>query len=108
MTILITGAGIVGTLAARKLVDMGERPILYEIAPQMANIASYVDIKRVRLIRGDILDLPDLLRAIKSEGVDRIIHTASFLTTAVRERPYAGAKTNLLGTMNILEAARLM
>jgi nucleoside-diphosphate-sugar epimerase len=108
MTILITGAGIIGTLAARKLVDMGEMPILYEIAPQMANITLYVDINKVRLIRGDILDFPDLLRIIKNEGVDRIIHTASFLTTAVRERPYAGVKTNLLGTMNILEAARLM
>ena len=108
MATLITGAGIVGTLAARKLVDMGERPVLYEIAPQRANIASYVDINKVKLIRGDILDLPDLLRAIRSEDVDRIIHTASFLTAAVRERPYAGAKINLLGTMTVLEAARLM
>jgi UDP-glucose 4-epimerase len=108
MTTLITGVGIVGTLAAKKLVDMGERPVLYEIAPQMANIASYVDLNKVRLIRGDILDLPELLRAIKNEDVDRIIHTAGFLTAAVRERPYAGAKTNLLGTMNVLEAARLM
>lgn len=108
MTTLITGAGIVGTLAAKKLVDMGERPVLYEIAPQMANIESYLDINKVKLIRGDILDLADLLRAIKSEGVDRIIHTASFLTAGVRERPYAGAKTNLLGTMTVLEAARLV
>ena len=68
MTVLITGAGIVGTLAAKKLMDMGERPVLYEIAPQIANIASYVDINKIRLVRGDILDLGDLLRAIKSEG----------------------------------------
>ncbi len=107
MTTLITGAGIVGTLAAKRLIDMGERPVLYEIAPQMANIASYIDPNKVKLIRGDILDLPDLLRAIKGENVDRIIHTASFLTAAVRERPYAGAKVNLFGTMTILEAARL-
>lgn len=108
MTTLITGAGLIGTLAARKLVEMGERPVLYEIAPQMGNIESYLDINKVKLIRGDVLDLPDLLRTIKSENVDRIIHTASLLTAGVRERPYAGTKINLLGTMNILEAARLM
>ena len=108
MTTLITGAGIVGTLAAKKLVDMGERPVLYEIAPQMVNIESYLDINKVQLLKGDILDLPDLLRAIKGENVDRIIHTAGLLTAGVRERPYAGTKINLLGTVNILEAARVM
>ncbi len=108
MTTLITGAGLVGSLAARKLVDMGETPVLYEISPQLANIGSNVGLDRVKLIRGDVLDLPELLRTIKSERVDRIIHTANLLTAAVRERPYTGVKINLLGTMNVLEAARLM
>lgn len=108
MPTLIIGAGLVGSLAAKKLVDMGERPVLYEIAPQLANIASHVDVEKVKLIRGDILDLPDLLKAIREEHVDRIIHTAGLLTAGVRDRPYTGVKTNLLGTMNVLEAARVM
>lgn len=108
MSTLITGAGLVGTLAAKRLVDMGERPVLYEIAPQLVNIASYVDLDKVKLVRGDVLDLPDLLRTIKSERVDRIIHSANLLTAAVRERPYTGVKINMLGTLNVLEAARIM
>lgn len=108
MSTLVIGAGIVGSLAAARIVAMGERPILYEIAPQLSNIASHVNLDKLKLIRGDMLDFPELLRVIKSEHVDRIIHTAGLLTAAVRERPYTGVKINLLGTVNVLEAARLM
>ncbi|MDP2662961.1 MAG: NAD-dependent epimerase/dehydratase family protein, partial [Dehalococcoidia bacterium] len=107
MTVLITGAGLVGTLAAKRLVERGERPVLYEVAPQMDNIRRHIDPSTVDLVRGDILDLPDLLRTVRDEKIDRIIHTAGLLTAGARERPYTAGKVNLLGTMNILETARL-
>ena len=56
---------------------------------------------------GDITEIADLIGAIDTHSVDRIIHTAGMLGAAVRARPLAGLKVNLLGTANVLEAARL-
>src|SRR5437763_12092322 len=108
MTTMITGAGLVGSLAAARLLAQGEEhPILYDVAFSMNNLAERLPLDRVTLIRGDVNDLPDVVRAIQTHGVDRVIHTAGFLTWMVRERPYAGVLVDLLGLMSELEAARL-
>ncbi len=108
MTILITGAGLVGSYAAARLVEMGERPVLFDVAPSRENLRRVPGLEEVQVVRGDILDFPDLLRVIKEKDVDRIIHTAAFLTAGARERPYAAIKVNIMGTANILEAARTL
>lgn len=108
MTILITGAGLVGSYAAARLVELGEKPVLYDVAPSRENLRRVPGLEEVEVIRGDILDFPDLVRVIGEKGVDRIIHTAAFLTAGARERPYAAVKVNILGTANVLEAARIL
>ena len=108
MAVLITGAGLVGSLTAAKLVEKGERPVLYDVAPPMDHLATMVDLSRVKVVAGDILDLPELLRVIKAENIDRIIHTAGLLLAGVKARPYTGIKINIDGTVTVLEAARLM
>ena len=107
MAILITGAGLVGSYAAARLVEMGERPVLYDVAPSSENLRRVQGLEKVEVIRGDILDFPDLARVIADKDVDRIIHTAAFLTAGARQRPYAAIKVNILGTANVLEAARV-
>lgn len=107
MSILITGAGLVGSYAAARLVEMGERPVLYDLAPPWENLRRVLDLGKVEVVRGDILDFPDLARVVRDKGIDRIIHTAAFLTAGARERPYAAIKVNILGTANVLEAARI-
>lgn len=107
MTTLITGAGLVGSLAAKILVDRGEKPILYDISPQRDCLEAFLDLNRIKIVRGDILDLPDLIRVVQEEKIDRIIHTAGLLTVAAKERPYSAVKVNIGGMANVLEAARL-
>jgi nucleoside-diphosphate-sugar epimerase len=108
MTTLITGAGLVGSLAAARLIaEPGERPVLYDVAFSMGNVAERVPLDRVDLVRGDLAEVGDLARAIQQYRVERIIHTAGFLTWMVRERPAAGVRVNLVGTLNVLEAARI-
>ncbi|MDP2660041.1 MAG: NAD(P)-dependent oxidoreductase [Dehalococcoidia bacterium] len=106
MTILVTGAGLVGSHAAAQLAEMGEQVVLFDVAPSWENLRRVAGLESVEVVRGDILDFPDLLRVIKEKGVRRIIHTAAFLTAGARARPYAAIKVNILGTANILEAAR--
>jgi len=107
MAVLITGAGLVGAQVAAKLIERGETPILYDIAYDSKFMSATVDTSRVKTIVGDLLDLPFLIDTIKRENVDRIIHTASLLDRTVRARPYSGVKVNIIGTLNVLEAAKL-
>ena len=108
MTTLITGAGMIGSLAAARIVDeRGERPVLYDVAFSEPNLSERLDLDSVELVKGDIGDIGDLLWAIESHGVERIIHTASLLTRDLIPRPVAGVRVNVMGTMNVLEAARM-
>lgn len=52
-------------------------------------------------------DLASIARAIREAGVTRIVHLAVLLIEDVRTDPLAATKVNVLGTNNVLEAARL-
>jgi nucleoside-diphosphate-sugar epimerase len=52
-------------------------------------------------------DLPALLSALDRFGIDTIVHTAGLIGKRVAENSYTGATNNILGTINVLEAARL-
>lgn len=107
--ILVTGgSGLVGANAIRMLLERGEQPVLFDVAVNERLLGAVgVDVKSLSVVRGDILDLPGLITAIRDHGIGRIIHLAAFLGEEVQRRPYSGVRLNLLGTVNILEAARL-
>ncbi|MBV8087451.1 MAG: NAD(P)-dependent oxidoreductase [Chloroflexi bacterium] len=107
MATLITGAGLVGSVAAARLANHAGPVVLYDVGFSMDNLRDRLPLDRVTLVRGDVADVGDLVRTIQEHGVTRIIHTAGFLTSFVRERPIAGVRTNLNGTLNVFEAARL-
>ncbi len=107
MAILITGIGQVGAFVARELVARGETPVVYDVAPNLQYLKTIVDPDKIKLVRGDILDFPELIRLVMDENIDRVIHTAAFLTTGTYERPHLGIKINIEGTVNVLEAARI-
>ncbi len=106
-SVLVTGAGMVGAFAAAELLRTGETPVLYDLAPARDYLGTVLDLSRIKIVRGDILDIPCLIRTIQENRVDRIIHTAGLLTAGVRDNPYAGINVNIVGTAAVLEAARL-
>lgn len=106
MNILVTGGtGALGAMVGQKLLENGMTPILFDIAPQPKQIEKIID--NCELIRGDILEFPELLKVIKDKQVEGIIHTAGILTSGALQRPYSAIKINIDGTVNILEAARI-
>ncbi len=107
MSVLVTGAGLVGCQIAAQLVARGERVVLYDAAPQYSAIADIVPLDGVKVAPGDVLDLPHLLRTIRSEDIDRVAHTAGLLVAGVARNPYMGVRINVDGTATVLEAARL-
>ena len=107
--ILVTGgSGLVGANVIRLLLDRGERPVLFDVALNEKLLQAVgVDAKSIPSVRGDVADLPGLISAIRDHSVDRVIHLAAFLGEEVQRRPYSGVRLNLMGTVNVLEAARL-
>ncbi|HZA56047.1 MAG TPA: NAD(P)-dependent oxidoreductase [Candidatus Udaeobacter sp.] len=107
--ILITGGcGLVGAYAVGMLLERGERPVAFDVALNERLLAAVgVDCRRVTMIRGDMLDLPALISAVRDNDCDRIIHLAAFLGEEVQRRPYSGVQLNFMGTVNVFEAARL-
>jgi nucleoside-diphosphate-sugar epimerase len=108
MPTLITGAGIVGTAAAARLIaEYGDEPVLYDVAFREQNLRDSLDPRRVTLVQGDIGDREALQDVMRSRAVDGVIHTAGLLAQAVRQQPVEGARVNVLGSLAVLEAARL-
>lgn len=109
MTVLITGAGLIGTHVARAMLDQGTGVVLYDPDPSPAYIQSVVgpDRKLFRVERGDVRDLPRIMELMLSLGVTRILHTAGFLGPRVEENPSLAFQVNVAGTLNLIEAARI-
>ncbi|MBI2867213.1 MAG: NAD(P)-dependent oxidoreductase [Chloroflexi bacterium] len=109
MSTLITGAGPVGARVARHELEAGGRPILYDIAPNPEAMAEVVDLKRCVVVRGDVLNPLELAETIRKEKVERIIHTAANpgLTAGAQLKPHLAVMVNVVGTANVLEAARI-
>ncbi len=109
MSILVTGGlGFVGSHTCRKLVDEGEKVIALYRTPRKIDFFEEVS-DRIMELRGDILDLPHLMNMIKAEGITGIVHAAAVATEPpARARPHMAYQINVTGTVNVLEAARLM
>jgi nucleoside-diphosphate-sugar epimerase len=110
MTTLIIGAGLVGSQIARLLVAEGQTPVLMDAALQRAALGEIVDLAAVRLVEGDVLRPYTVIQAITDHAVTDIIHTAAnpMLTQGAQRDPFAAIQLNIMGTVNVLEAARVM
>ena len=105
MSVMVTGGtGFIGNRIVRKLVDRGEEVVCFDLAPPRANLQPYLD--RIQVYRGDITQVPQLLEAINTHGVERIIHMAALLPPDTEERPHFAMQINIQGTNNIFEVAR--
>ncbi|WP_321874367.1 NAD-dependent epimerase/dehydratase family protein [Burkholderia ubonensis] len=98
MTTLITGAGLIGRLTARQLLEQGAAVVLADIRRLPSDDLPIVQV--------DVTDWDALADLIRKHRVDSIVHTAAMLTPAIRQAPLAGVRVNVMGTANVLEAAR--
>jgi nucleoside-diphosphate-sugar epimerase len=110
MTTLITGGtGLIGASLAAKLLARRERVVLLDVAPADWRIAPLRDGAgdRLTVVRGDVTSLVDLLEAVRAHEATAIVHLAYVLGAESNERPELATRVNLVGTANVLEAARL-
>ena len=101
---VIGGSGYVGSHVLRKLVRMGQNPVCYDIAPPSPIWADMAE--KIQMVRGDVLDVTELIRTIREYHVDRIVLLTSLVTFASQQNPVAAYRLNIGSTLNVLEAAR--
>src|SRR5262245_42342977 len=109
MTTLVIGSGLIGSQVARILVERGEKPVLMDSAAQPQAIGQIVDPGKVTLIAGDILRPLSIVDALRTHAITAIVHTAAnpLLTLGAQRDPYSAINLNIMGTVNVLEAARV-
>jgi len=107
-TYLITGgASLIGSHLADALLaaDAKELRLLDNFSLGTPDtIAHLLHDPRVRLVRGDILRLNEVLEA--AQGAAGIFALAGFLTIPMLANPALGVQVNTVGLLNTLEAAR--
>ena len=110
---LVTGgAGFIGTNYVSRLIERGEEVIVYDNLSREGTPRNISWLQTTygqdsfQLIEGDVRDRTLLQDTV--EGVDVILHLAAqvAVTTSVLE-PREDFEINALGTLNVLEAARL-
>ncbi len=104
MSILITGAGLLGCEVAKLLAARKRECILADIRqPSKQRLEEMPGVIFEPL---DVTDPESLDALILRRGVREIVHTAAVLSNGMRANPVAGLRVNLLGTTLVLDAAR--
>lgn len=111
MTYLITGGtGFLGSYITKQLLEQGENVVLMSRSAPKANSMSEIltpeQIAKAVYAQGDVQDLDRIIEICKENSVDIIIHPASLLLADCEKDPIAAVRINIIGTLNIFEAAR--
>lgn len=112
-SILITGgAGFIGSHLVRHFVRKypDYRIINLDKLTYAGNLANLKDIENCpnyRFVKGDICDIDAVLALMREEKIDAVIHLAaeSHVDRSIKD-PFTFARTNVLGTLSLLQAAR--
>ena len=111
--ILITGgAGFIGSHVGRLFVNKypDYRIVNLDKLTYAGNLANLRDIERqpnYTFVHGDICDFDAVCEIFRKYDIDGVIHLAaeSHVDRSIRD-PFTFAKTNVLGTLSLLQAAR--
>ncbi|MBC7344040.1 MAG: NAD(P)-dependent oxidoreductase, partial [Clostridia bacterium] len=99
------GTGLMGARIADRLIARGERPVLFDVNPALWRLENIKD--KVDIVRGNIVNLHEILHVIKKYKVDKVIHLAYLLGAESNADPLTATYVNSVGTINLYEAARI-
>ncbi|MGI8420725.1 MAG: NAD-dependent epimerase/dehydratase family protein [Gaiellaceae bacterium] len=103
---LVTGAfGCIGAWTVAELVGGGREVVTFDLAAEPRRLALLLDeLEGFDHVVGDITDTNAVDRAF--DGITHVIHLAALQVPFVRADPPLGARVNVLGTVNVFEAAK--
>src|SRR6187200_994968 len=110
--VLITGAGgCIGSWASALLVRAGVPVVVFNLSDDRRRprlLMTEAELARLTWVRGDIADGAAVAAAVADHGVRAIIHLAALQVPFCKADPVAGARVNVVGTINVFEAARTL
>lgn len=108
----MTGAlGCIGAWVVKHLVERGDVPVVFDSGrgrQRLEAVIAPADLERVRFVAGDVTDGPAVRQALEASGARRVIHLAGLQVPACRANPTLGALVNVVGTLHVFEAARVL
>ncbi len=112
-TIIITGgAGFIGSHVVRLMVAKYPHYRIINVdkltyAGNLANLSDVESASNYSFVKMDICDFDGIYRLMQDEQVDGIIHLAaeSHVDRSIKD-PFTFAKTNVMGTLSLLQAAK--
>lgn len=106
MKVLITGGmGVIGAETSRRFVREGHRPVIFARHRDDRLVFDILD--KIDFEAGDVLDWPRMLDVIKRHKITHIVHAAGFVGAVSAANPALSIQVNVMGTVNVLEAAKL-
>ena len=108
--VLVTGAtGIVGSWMCSELLDRGAQVVaLVKDADPQSELIRSGNINKLTVVNGSLEDFWTVERAINEHDIEIVIHLgAQAIVGSALRSPLPTFETNIRGTYNILEAARM-
>jgi UDP-glucose 4-epimerase len=105
--IFITGgAGFIANTLIKQYIEFNKIVVYDNFHRDTLSNSGYLDHPNIKVIKGDVLDFDLLCESMK--GADIVIHAAAIagIDTVILQ-PTKTMRVNMLGTANVLEAARL-
>lgn len=107
---LVTGAlGCIGAWTVYHLLRQGQRVIsfdLYDRGHRLDLLLSADEQRAITFVRGDLADPAQVMATFQAYPIAHVIHLAALQMPFCRADPVKGAQVNVVGTVNIFEAAR--
>jgi nucleoside-diphosphate-sugar epimerase len=110
MKILVTGSqGCIGSWVVKRLIEAGHSVMTFDVNDSVARLemiaGKEIAAKADRRV-GRIEDTAAVKNLIREEGITHVVHLAAVLMPFCQKNPVEGGLINVIGTLNLFEAAR--